>query len=896
MNRRRPRRHCAGWTLAGVALTIWGCDRPPVRLFDHNDGGPIVRTELCDNDIDDDGDGAIDCFDNDCRNSPLCSDLIERDCSDGNDDDGDGTTDCEDPDCSGVVRCNPRPPVEDCNNGIDDDRDGDVDCDDNSCTLSPLCAPKQEQCGNLLDDDGNGQVDCDDEACRESELCRSANENCSNGRDDDADTRVDCEDADCFRHPNCRTLGEEICNNGLDDNDNGAIDCEDAECSLLPICIQGDELCDNGIDDDGDGAADCSDPDCAADEACRRLGCVADIELGQLAAKGGVLSATVQVAGHGDDHRTPCVIPGAGDRVVSFSLNEAADVTLAYEQVTGDHTIGLFRAGVGEACVANPVRCLDPESARSGEFSLNGLQAGTHLLIVEGYSEGLDGQIRLAVSTGSAEVSEICLNGADDDGDGAVDCADLDCALASVCERQICQFETNLGALVVDGPAKEVELRTAGAEDVIATKCAAGGGSDKVVRLSMPTSAGLTVQVLQQGWHTFALHRSDGTGTTCTAGEGSCFDSNGSPAFRLSYGALERGVYYYTVDALDADSAGRVQLAFSAFSNRGPELCANEIDDDGDGLVDCTDPECRGVGACAGPVCNAEQRLGTLRIGDPPKQVVADTAAADDDQTVSCALGGGKDVVFEFELSDVAGLRVDCNQSGDHVLGLFVAGSLRQPCDKTRANCADLTNGPLACSFVFPNLQPGRYYLVAEAFRPGTEGSLTLNLSAIDDHAQEVCDNGIDDDGDGDADCQDSNCAGQPVCEPAACRPQSNLGVLAAEGPQKEVAVATIGAEDNTSTSCGPGGPERVFRFQLVETTTVEVDYAQFGNHVVAVTRDRGEGFRCDVQPVACQPSLGQTMGRLVFSDLAAGDYLLIVEAAGSSGAGSAALRLRAKR
>ena len=59
---------------------------------------PVVPVELCDNEIDDDGDGAIDCDDSDC---PACPEI----CDDGIDNDGDGVADCDDDDCSDDAGC-----------------------------------------------------------------------------------------------------------------------------------------------------------------------------------------------------------------------------------------------------------------------------------------------------------------------------------------------------------------------------------------------------------------------------------------------------------------------------------------------------------------------------------------------------------------------------------------------------------------------------------------------------------------------------------------------------------------------------------------------------------------------------------------------------------------------
>jgi len=104
--------------------------------------------EVCDNDIDDDGDGDIDCVDEDCVDYPGCMTAAygapAETCDNDVDDDGDGKVDCADSDCSDFPACNATDyaaPFEmDCSNDVDDDGDGDVDCADSDCETDPYCA------------------------------------------------------------------------------------------------------------------------------------------------------------------------------------------------------------------------------------------------------------------------------------------------------------------------------------------------------------------------------------------------------------------------------------------------------------------------------------------------------------------------------------------------------------------------------------------------------------------------------------------------------------------------------------------------------------------------------------------------------------------------------------
>lgn len=68
------------------------------------------RETICDDGIDNDGDGLTDCADSDCADHPACQpdgepENTEERCSDWIDNDGDGSIDCEDYDCRNMEVC-----------------------------------------------------------------------------------------------------------------------------------------------------------------------------------------------------------------------------------------------------------------------------------------------------------------------------------------------------------------------------------------------------------------------------------------------------------------------------------------------------------------------------------------------------------------------------------------------------------------------------------------------------------------------------------------------------------------------------------------------------------------------------------------------------------------------
>jgi uncharacterized protein (TIGR03382 family) len=100
--------------------------------------------EVCDNGLDDDGNGKLDC------NDPACAGngCVPENCSNKIDDNHDGKIDCADPLCAGDSACNAGITVSEteiCDNKIDDNLDGDVDCEDVQCKNTTYC---KEQANN----------------------------------------------------------------------------------------------------------------------------------------------------------------------------------------------------------------------------------------------------------------------------------------------------------------------------------------------------------------------------------------------------------------------------------------------------------------------------------------------------------------------------------------------------------------------------------------------------------------------------------------------------------------------------------------------------------------------------------------------------------------------------
>ncbi len=86
---------------------------------------------------------------------------------------------------------------------------------------------------------------------------------------------------------------------------------------------------------------------------------------------------------------------------------------------------------------------------------------------------------------------------------------------------------------------------------------------------------------------------------------------------RVRVTALAAGQYLLIVKATSPQQTGLVSLRLSASDQRphDVEICNNGIDDDGNGLIDCVDPDCFGVGNCTATACTPDQNAGSFAPG-----------------------------------------------------------------------------------------------------------------------------------------------------------------------------------------------------------------------------------------------------------------------------------------
>ncbi len=548
-----------------------------------------ICAEICDNGIDDDGDGQIDCADGDCgmpsitsitpTNPNNCPALdngsivinatgnnLEYSINNGTSYQSSNTftglsngtynirvrnsiTGCEDTDSRTLTdpSCS-----EICDNGIDDDGDGQIDCADGDCgmpSITSITPTNPNNCpaldngsivinatGNNLEystNNGtsyqssntftglsngtynirvrNSVTGCEDTDSR-TLTDPSCSEICDNGIDDDGDGQIDCADGDCgmpsitsitpTNPNNCPALDngsivinatgnnlEYSINNGTSYQSsntftglsngtynirvrNSITGCEDTDSRTLtdPSCS---EICDNGIDDDGDGQIDCADGDC------------------------GMPSITSITPTNPNN----CPALDNGSIVINATGNN-----LEYSTNNG--------------------------TSYQSSNTFTGLSNGTYNIRVRNSVTGCEDTDSRTLTDPSC--SEICDNGIDDDGDGQIDCADGDCGMPSITSitptnPNNCPALDN-GSIVINATGSNLEYST-------------NNGTS------------------YQSSNTF-------TG--------------------LSNGTYNIRVRNSVTGCEDTDSRTLTDPSCS-------EICNNGVDDDGDGQIDCNDSDCASV-------------------------------------------------------------------------------------------------------------------------------------------------------------------------------------------------------------------------------------------------------------------------------------------------------------
>jgi hypothetical protein len=286
-----------------IVDAVYSSDHGPFHLT----ASFFVRSDSednCQDGIDNDMDGWIDCCDNDCALDPACA--AESSCSDGIDNDCDGFTDCLDSDCHGTPDCQgdscdtPRQlsaaPLTSSDDGAVFQLTGNTSYQSNdyagSCSAASGNARDEVWVMKLADPlritmtmDFAATINYPAMYVMQGTCVPQAEMMCakSTGAPVVLDhiyppgTYFIVVDANWASDAGPYTLDIQIeavptveteCDDGMDNDGDGWTDCCDDDCTMAPVCLT-EVSCWDGKDNDCDGFVDCDDPDCSLDPACQ---------------------------------------------------------------------------------------------------------------------------------------------------------------------------------------------------------------------------------------------------------------------------------------------------------------------------------------------------------------------------------------------------------------------------------------------------------------------------------------------------------------------------------------------------------------------------------------------------------------------------------------------------
>ncbi len=556
------------------------------------------------------------------------------------------------------------------------------------------------------------------------------------------------------------------------------------------------ELCSNGTDDDSDGLVDCDDPDCSSSPAC--LPPQAGDECSSaITANDGANPYDNSTLTDSADANDPSQCTGtflgafSQDAWFTYTASSSGSMTVSTcNSSSFDSDLAVYSGTCGSltqiACNGDGTGCGGFTSEVTGVTVTAG---NTYLIRLGGWESGQAGTGTLNISVGGGgPVTEDCTNGVDDDSDGQVDCADSDCVGNPACgggggSGDECSNATvaSLGSNPVDTTGA-----TTSTDPIDDTLCSGSFlgvfNQDIWFSFTAPSTGSLSASLCGATFDTDLSMYSGSCGalTTIACSGDACGLDSEIPAVPVTAGVT----YLFRAGGWGTGSSGTGDLVLSITGGGSPEVCTNGVDDDLDGQTDCADPDCASDPACIGggpgDECNSAiaANLGVNGIDNTTASSSADPVSG-----AGCAGSG-----FGGMLNDVW-YNFTALSSGTHTVSTCSSVSFDTDIEIYTGNCGSLT--AIACNgdstgcanftteVDFTATAGNTYRIRIGGWNLAAVGAGTFDISAAGPPPAENCTNGVDDDGDTLADCDDPDCSADPACTPP---PVSGYTFAAASG------------------------------------------------------------------------------------------------------------------
>jgi hypothetical protein len=748
---------------------------------------------------------------------PATSELL---CGDGADDDGDGKVDCADEDCVGSAACGWCTYRLVMTDSYGDGWDGarlevrrngqlagtftgtsfvttaalTVKTGDTVALRYAAGGADDEVAYALLDAAGNLRhaagptpatgdvfaetVDCDRAATSETL--------CDDGVDNDRNGDTDCLDLACSGTAACV---EAECSDRIDNDGDGRTDCADDDCDLQAACIE--TLCDDRADNDGDGLVDCADDDCQTLPTCGPGGTCASA----LPARAGTNTAL------------------GSDQWFVWTATVTGSLTVSSAGTTQDTFLRVFESDCRTVLDSNDN--IAAPLNRASRVVVPVVAGRTYVILWD--DAWSPGPFTWTLTEVRSPTEVECADGRDDDGDGRTDCADPDCATSRSCgaaSGESCDraVPLNGGAAIGagnDGLRLTVAGTTRGATDDLRGSCADGSQGAPDLVYSFLLSAEMVVSIDHDFngdtfWPALYVFREG-----CVAAREVACATGAADAARVSGRRLAPGRYFVVVDGAFPGDAHTFSLSLAFNVATASEVaCGDSVDNDADGHTDCADSDCAASGPCKVP---DNDRCTAAEYVIPTSVVVL--AGSTRNAGTEYEPTGGPDVWYAFTLTQ--DMRVDALMSTTPAWDTWLY-LLRGTCaDPVHVVNAD-GGGGAGESRIIETLAAGSYFLVASGARPAETGPFTLTLRFAPGTA-ERCADGTDQDGDGLTDCADPYCASDAACLGDTCRNPRPIGC-------GDCLTGTTAGRSNAHVRpWGHAGPDMVYELVLAERRNVRL-------------------------------------------------------------------------
>ncbi len=360
--------------------------------------------------------------------------------------------------------------------------------------------------------------------------------------------------------------------------------------SIHVDCTPAGELdCSDGIDDDGDGMTDCDDSDCADAPACAPPSCTPAwfLSCGGSDTWSTAESDATDLIEHYEGCDNPFTYDGP-EYVYTFTAPASGPVTVRLSDETSPATDILVLGGDGGTC--DPTSCIAWDLS---EVTFDAVEGQTYFFVVDAFPDAT-GDYTIEVDCASTTEVD-CSDGVDNDGDGATDCDDSDCA--SECASPTCDPPVTF--TLECGDSLDTTNGGFGSTTKVDTwSCNAGddySGPETAWTFTAPADGEVTVSLSNESAETDVLIVEAGADGGCSPDACVAWDPSAA-TFSVKAGK----VYYVVVDGfMGAEGTFHLDVACTTASETN---CSDGLDDDGDGATDCADSDCTGDAACQ-PLC-----------------------------------------------------------------------------------------------------------------------------------------------------------------------------------------------------------------------------------------------------------------------------------------------------